>query len=336
MIIEKGRVSAPEIGRVWLNSPPLNLRQLRGKIVLIDFWDYTSLSSVRTLPYVQEWHRRYAAAGLVVIGVHTPEFTFAQQEANVESGVREFGLTYPVVLDSDYELWKAFANRYLPAKYLIDHAGFIRFAHFGEGGYVETEQHIQALLREGNSSLRLPRLMKPLRDADTPGAVCFRATPDLHLGHKHKRIGNPASSADHGPADYDFTGELREGLVYLRGKWTSTAEYVELVGKTGSATLRYSADTVSAVLSPGENPRAEVELQQDGKPLASPVTTADTTTRRDRSIVVVDTSRIFSLVNNQAFGSHRLDLNCSSPGLRLYVFGFTSCVDPTVSGTKSA
>ena len=178
--------------------------------------------------------------------------------------------------------------------------------------------------------------MKPLRDADAPGAVCFRATPDLHLGHKHKRIGNPASSADHGPADYDFTGELREGLVYLRGKWTSTAEYVELVGKTGSATLRYSADTVSAVLSPGENPRAEVELQQDGKPLASLVTTADTITRRDRSIVVVDTSRIFSLVNNQAFGSHRLDLNCSSPGLRLYVFGFTSCVDPTVSGTRSA
>src|SRR5205814_9619020 len=114
--------------------------------------------------------------------------------------------------------------------------------------------------------------------------------PDLHLGHKHKRIGNPSAGAGHGPADYDFTGELREGLVYLRGKWASTAEYVELISKTGSATLRYSADTVSAVLSPGENPRVEVEVQQDGKPLDSGFTTADITARRNRSIVVVDTS----------------------------------------------
>ena len=112
MRVEKGRVRAPEIGRVWLNSTPLSFRQLRGRVVLVDFWDYTCVNCIRTLPYVQAWHERYRDKGLTVIGVHTPEFTFAQYESNVERGIREFGLTYPIVIDSNREIWKAFANRY--------------------------------------------------------------------------------------------------------------------------------------------------------------------------------------------------------------------------------
>src|SRR5689334_1398138 len=112
MKVERGKVRPPEIGRYWINSHPLSLRQLRGKVVLIDFWDYTCVNCVRTLPYVQEWWNRYKDKGLVVIGVHTPEFTFAQYESNVNRGVQEFGLTYPIVVDNDFELWKAFANRY--------------------------------------------------------------------------------------------------------------------------------------------------------------------------------------------------------------------------------
>ena len=114
MKVEKGQVRAPEIGRTWLNSPPLSLRQLRGRVVLVDFWDYTCVNCLRTLPYVQAWHERYLDQGLTVIGVHTPEFTFAQYESNVERAVRDLGITYPVVIDSNYELWKAFANRYCP------------------------------------------------------------------------------------------------------------------------------------------------------------------------------------------------------------------------------
>ena len=126
MRVEKGKVRAPEIGRVWLNSTPLSFRQLRGRVVLVDFWDYTCVNCIRTLPYVQAWHERYRDKGLTVIGVHTPEFTFAQYESNVERGIREFGLTYPIVIDSNREIWKAFANRYWPTKYLLDKDGYLR------------------------------------------------------------------------------------------------------------------------------------------------------------------------------------------------------------------
>ena len=183
MKVEKGKVRAPEIGRLWLNSPPLSFRQLRGRAVLVDFWDYTCVNCIRTLPYVQAWHERYHDKGLTVIGVHTPEFTFAQYESNVERGIREFGLTYPIVVDSNREIWKAFANRYWPTKYLLDKDGYLRYGHFGEGGYVECEQAIQELLREIDPNAALPALMDPMREEDHAGAVCYRATGELYLGH---------------------------------------------------------------------------------------------------------------------------------------------------------
>jgi len=156
MKVEKGKVRAPEIGRLWFNSPPLSFRQLRGRAVLVDFWDYTCVNCIRTLPYVQAWHERYHDKGLTVIGVHTPEFTFAQYESNVERGIREFGLTYPIVVDSNREIWKSFANRYWPTKYLLDKDGYLRYGHFGEGGYHECEEAIQELLREIDPALALP------------------------------------------------------------------------------------------------------------------------------------------------------------------------------------
>lgn len=184
MKIDKGTVRAPEIGRIWFNSPPLTMRQLRGRAVLIDFWDYTCVNCIRTLPYLKEWHERYKDKGLTVIGVHTPEFLFARYETNVERGIEEFGLSYPIVVDSNFELWEAFANRYWPTKYMIDAEGYLRYAHFGEGAYQETEQAIQELLREINPEIALPPLMAPLRESDAQGAVCYRPTAELYLGHK--------------------------------------------------------------------------------------------------------------------------------------------------------
>ena len=209
MRVEKGKVRAPEIGRVWLNSTPLSFRQLRGRVVLVDFWDYTCVNCIRTLPYVQAWHERYRDKGLTVIGVHTPEFTFAQYESNVERGIREFGLTYPIVIDSNREIWKAFANRYWPTKYLLDKEGYLRFGHFGEGGYGECEQVIQELLREIDPSLELPALMEPLREEDHVGAVCYRASGELYLGNRRGRIGNEGGFKEDQIADYAFAGKAR-------------------------------------------------------------------------------------------------------------------------------
>jgi len=337
--VEKGKVRAPEIGRVWLNSTPLSFRQLRGRAVLVDFWDYTCVNCIRTLPYVQSWHERYRDKGLTVIGVHTPEFTFAQYESNVERGIREFSLTYPIVIDSDREIWKAFANRYWPTKYLLDKDGYLRYGHFGEGGYGECEQVIQELLREINPTLPLPALMEPVREEDHVGAVCYRASGELYLGHRRGRIGNPDGFKEDQIADYYFTGQLEENFFFASGRWASTAEYFEAV-ESGPHTLRLKceASAVNLVMASPHAPQAEVVILQDGKPLDREQATRDTSFRlaangEEESYVTVDSARMYFLVDNHEFGEHKLELRCSI-GIAAFAFTFTSCVDPVASALQ--
>ena len=340
MRVEKGRVRAPEIGRVWLNSTPLSFRQLRGRAVLVDFWDYTCVNCIRTLPYVQAWHERYREKGLTVIGVHTPEFTFAQYESNVERGIREFGLTYPVVIDSNREIWKAFANRYWPTKYLLDQEGYLRYGHFGEGGYAECEQVIQELLREINPAVELPPIMEALREEDHAGAVCYRASGELYLGHRRGRIGNEGGFKEDQIGDYSFNGQPEENFFYAEGRWASTAEYFE-AADSGRHTLRlkYEASAVNLVMASPHAPSAEVVILQDGKPLTRQQATRDTRfrpgTQAEESYAVVDSARMYFLVDNHESGVHELQLRCSS-GVAAFAFTFTSCVDPVASALQAA
>ncbi len=333
MRVEKGKVRAPEIGRVWLNSPPLSFRQLRGRAVLVDFWDYTCLNCIRTLPYVQAWHERYGSKGLAVIGVHTPEFTFAQYEANVERGVREFGLTYPIVIDSNYELWKAFANRCWPTKYLLDKEGYLRFAHFGEGAYAECEDFIHELLREINPAVSLPPVMEPVREEDRRDAVCYPASPELYLGNRRGRLGNAGGFKEDQLSEYSFSGELEQNCFYARGEWASTAEYFEAVGDgERSILLKYSAAAVNLVMASPRGPCCTVVVLQDGKPLSRENSTVDTRFRavdgEEQSYVFVQQSKMYFLVDNHEFGEHELELRCRG-GLAAFAFTFTSCVDPS-------
>ncbi|HSB75339.1 MAG TPA: redoxin domain-containing protein, partial [Terriglobales bacterium] len=332
MKVEKGQVRAPEIGRPWLNSPPLSLRQLRGRIVLIDFWDYTCVNCLRTLPYVQAWHQRYQDQGLTVIGVHTPEFTFAQYEQNVERAVRDLGITYPVVTDSNYELWKAFANRYWPTKYLLDGESYLRYAHFGEGAYGDTEQAIQELLREISPGVVLPAIMDPVRDTDRPGAVCFQPSPELYLGHRRGRIGNESGFREDEVADYSFDGKPEEGQFYVQGRWASTAEYLESAAAGDNRiVLKYSASAVNLVLASPRAPSYELVMRQDGKPFTRSQATPDVRFRPgaaggEESFILVEQPRMYQLVDNRAFGTHTLELLCPQPGLAAFAFTFTSCL----------
>jgi thiol-disulfide isomerase/thioredoxin len=333
--VEKGKVRAPEIGRLWLNSTPLSFRQLRGRVVLVDFWDYTCVNCIRTLPYVQAWHERYLDKGLTVIGVHTPEFMFAQYESNVERGIREFGLTYPIVVDSNREIWKAFANRYWPTKYLLDKDGYLRWGHFGEGGYVECEQAIQELIREIDQTIELPQIMEPLREEDHAGAVCYRASGELYLGNKRGCIGNEGGFKEDQIADYEFAGKAEENFFYASGRWASTAEYFEAAGDgPHTLRLRYEASAVNLVMASPRGASAEVRVLQDGKPLAHGQATKDTrfrdSQRGNESYVVVDSSSMYFLADNHEFGEHELALECS-PGIAAFAFTFTSCVDPVAS-----
>jgi thiol-disulfide isomerase/thioredoxin len=336
MRIDKGRVRVPEFGRVWLNSSPLSMHQLRGRAVLIDFWDYTCVNCIRTLPYIQAWHEKYKDLGLTVIGVHTPEFTFAQYESNVVRGVREFGLTYPIVIDSDFELFKLFANRAWPSKYLIDKDGYLRYMHMGEGAYADTESVIQELLREINPQVALPELMSPVRGEDRPGAVCYAPTPELYLGHRRGLIGNESGFAEDRTSDYSFSGAPKENVFHADGRWHSTAEYFEAAGEGRDCIiLKYSAATVNLVLSSNRAPAAELTIKQDGKPLTPGNATAETKFYGDRSYLVVDCPRMYALVDNHDFSEHTLELTFAS-GVAAYAFTFTSCVDPSQSVRKES
>jgi thiol-disulfide isomerase/thioredoxin len=132
----------------WLNSAPLSKASLRGRVVLVNFWTYTCINSLRPMPYVKSWAAKYADAGFVVVGVHTPEFSFEKESENVQRATRELKVSFPVPIDSNYKIWNAFHNEYWPAQYLVDAKGRIRYHHFGEGDYVEMERHIQDLLKE--------------------------------------------------------------------------------------------------------------------------------------------------------------------------------------------
>jgi len=331
---EQGPVRAPEFppNVAWLQGGPVRLADLRGRPVLIDFWDYTCVNCLRTLPYVKEWHRRYGPLGLGVIGVHAPEFSFARESGNVLHAVRAHGVEYPVVLDNEYAIWQAFTNRYWPAKYLIDGEGYLRYSHFGEGAYGQTEEVIQHLLKESFPQILLPGLMDPVRDEDRPGAVCYRVTPELYLGHQRGLIGNVAGVTPDKPAVYRDPGKHLDGHAYLDGDWLLAGEYLARpAGASGESTLTvpYMAKEVNLVIHPPTyGGSATFSVQQDGTPLLADDCGADVTAGKGVSVMTVDAPRLYRVVANRDIDRHELTLTTTSDGVALYAFTFTSCVMP--------
>lgn len=329
-------VNAPEfVGGTsdWLNSKPLRIQELRGKVVLVDFWEYTCVNCIRTFPYLTEWHRRYADKGLVIIGIHTPEFEFAKSKENVQEAARRFGLTFPILLDNDYENWSAYANRYWPRKYLIDKNGKIVYDHIGEGGYGATEKRIQTLLRDAGYTGELPPIMESVRDTDKPGAVCYPVTPELYAGSRGFQSGHFGQDAlyRHGQLVSFPEEEPREaGRIFLSGKWFCGPESVRAEGLPATISLTYKATEVNAVLRPDGSRPVRLLLTQDGKPLDRLSAGRDVRfDDRGRSYVEVTQSRMYSLVVNPKHGEHLLVLTPQATGVQLYSFTFsTSCVAP--------
>jgi thiol-disulfide isomerase/thioredoxin len=333
MELEKGKVHAPEIGTEWVNSAPLTLASLRGRVVLVDFWDYTCVNCIRTLPYVVEWHRRYRDMGLAIVGVHAPEFSFARTKDFVAAAIKRLGIEYPVVMDNGYMIWQAFANKCWPAKYLIDKNGYMRFFHFGEGDYKGTEEAIQTLLREVNPALVFDPPMEPLRDTDRAGAVCYRATPELYLGNRRGSIGNAGGfllKDQPVAAGYSLPAKLEADVFYLSGPWRSGPESASSAATDGAPSallVYYTAKEVNLVIAPADSGAHTVELLQDGKPLAREDAGEDVRyTPSGESIVPVDTPRMYSLVRNTDIGQHLLQLVTHEAGVECFAFTFVSCV----------
>ncbi|HEY8171765.1 MAG TPA: redoxin domain-containing protein [Dehalococcoidia bacterium] len=328
---EQGPVRAPEFPAnvQWLQGGPVRLGDLRGKPVLIDFWDYTCVNCLHTLPYVKEWHRRYGPLGLTVVGVHAPEFSFARDSGNVARAVREQGIEYPVLLDNEYATWQAYANRYWPAKYLVDGNGYLRYYHFGEGAYDETESAIQALLRESFAEILLPGLMEPVRAEDRPGAVCYRVSPELYLGYQRGLVGNVAGLTPDAPATYSDPGMHMDGHAYLAGDWLLSSEYLARpagAGALSTLTVPYVAKEVNLVVHPPTyGGDAMISVMQDGAPIAADDAGPDVQAGGATSVMRIDTPRMYRVVNNREIGRHELTLSTTSDGVALYALTFGSC-----------
>jgi thiol-disulfide isomerase/thioredoxin len=336
--LEPRLVHAPELfGNYWFNTlQPISLRENLGNVLLVDFWDYSCINCIRTLPYVSEWHRRYAGEGLVVVGVHTPEFRFGQERANVEQAIKGFKIRYAVVADNEARVWSAFANRYWPTRYLIDKNGYIRFSQHGEGGYQQFERAIQSLLLDAGYRGELPDLMEPLRDTDETGAVCYRSTGEMQAGYLRSSLGNVEGVIAESPADFVDPKEYLDERFYVGGRWYVAREYMRHDGpelEPGTVALRYEAFEANAVLSSSTGRLIEIEIHQDGKPLAREYAGSDViVTNEGQSILFVDKPRMYQLVKNPLFGGHELTLRSASPGLEVFAFSFVSCAIPDTIG----
>lgn len=305
----------------WLNSAPLTAQQLRGKVVLVDFWTYSCINCIRTLPYVRAWAEKYKDQGLVVIGVHTPEFAFEKKVDNVKKALGEFKLGFPVAVDSDFRIWRAFNNSYWPAIYLADAQGKLRYHHFGEGRYEASEKAIQELLKEAGAA-------QPGQAAVAPDAPGIQAAPDLaQLGSDETYLGYrqatgfssrervlPDAAADYTPAP------LGVNQWSLAGNWRVGAEAITAMRAGAGIAYRFSARDLHLVLGP----------EQDGKPLRFQVTVdgrapgelhgADIDAAGNGT---VSRTRLFQLVRQRGEVRPRtFEVRFLDPGVMAYAFTF--------------
>jgi cytochrome c biogenesis protein CcdA/thiol-disulfide isomerase/thioredoxin len=288
--------AAPEFAGIvgWLNSPPLTLAGLRGKVVLVDFWTYSCVNCLRTLPWLRRWDETYRDRGLVIVGVHTPEFAFERDAGNVRDAVRSLGIRYPVALDPDYGTWLAWGNRYWPAKFLIDRRGIVRYAHFGEGAYEEGEAAIRTLLAESG----LPAPVSASVHGEMPAGP---RTPELYLGYA-RAAGLPAMAAHDREATYELPPEPLPDAVGLGGRWTIERERA-VAGRDARLRLRFLANAVHLVLGGAGTVRVRV----DGRALEP---------------VRLDRPRLYTLARIPgAKTEHVLDL-AFTPGVEAYAFTF--------------
>jgi len=327
---EPGLVRPHELfGDSWFNSDPVSVQAQRGTVLLIDFWDFTCGPALRAVPYLKDWHRKYSPDGLILLGVHTPRFAFGRDAGTVERAIQRLGLRYPIVMDNDATIWSRYGNRQWPTRYVIDRSGFIRFANYGEGGYAATEHVIQTLMLDAGLTNALPDLTEPVRDADRPGAVCFRATPELYAGYLRGSMGNVEGSVPESETHFADPGIYVEGKFYVDGDWSTEREGLRLIGGSpGAIVFRYSAQDVEAVFSAETGSSVELEIRQDGEPLTRVQRGEDVRLKGGRSILVVNEPRAYSLVRNREHGEHLLKLSVSGGGLSLYSISFASGVIP--------
>lgn len=308
-ILEPKGKKAPEIisGGSWFNSDPLTLKDLRGKVVVIDFWTYSCINCQRTLPYLRSWYEKYKEKGLVIIGVHSPEFEFEKNEANVTQAIKDFQLTYPIVQDNNFSTWKAYSNRFWPAKYFIDKEGYVRFRHFGDGAYNESEQVIQELLKEAGAGDITTGIDKPDYEVRTK-------TPESYLGYgRLARFASPERIKQNALQNYSLPKKLGYNELAYEGNWIVTEEYAN--PQTGAKLyLNFDAKEVYLVMR-NKNGQAQSKVYVDDK---LQYFGGD----NNQGTVTVLEDTLYHLVTLPNPGEHTLKLEFLDSNTEVYAFTF--------------
>jgi cytochrome c biogenesis protein CcdA/thiol-disulfide isomerase/thioredoxin len=306
----------------WLNSPPLTREQLKGKVVLIDFWTYSCINCLRSVPYVEAWSEKYKNDGLVVIGVHTPEFAFEKDPANVAKSLGDLKITYPVAVDSNYAIWKAFNNRYWPAHYFIDARGEIRYHHFGEGKYAESEEVLEQLLREKDAGLKTGGRVQ-VEASGPQAAPDFGnvASPETYIGYsRQQNYASPQKIRRDGPQAYMPPLRLTVNQWGLAGNWNVSEEHAALVAAPGKVIFRFHARDLHLVLGPGKNGKeVRFRIRIDGTaPGEDHGGDAD-----EKGDAVVKEYRLYQLVRQKGKVEDRtFEIEFLDPGVQAFAFTF--------------
>jgi cytochrome c biogenesis protein CcdA/thiol-disulfide isomerase/thioredoxin len=304
----------------WLNGDPLAVEQLRGKVVLVDFWTYSCINCIRSLPYVEAWAEKYKDQGLVVIGVHTPEFAFEKKVDNVKGAIGEFKISYPVAVDSNYRIWNAFENQYWPAEYLIDAKGKIRHHEFGEGGYAEMERAIQDLLAEANNQSAAGGLVAPdAKGVHAAADISDIRSPETDLGYRHTVNFASRESLRQDAAQSYTVGEPRLNHWGFKGNWTVGAEAATLNDKDGSVVYRFSARDLHLVLGATGGQPVRFRVSIDGK---APGDSHGTDIDAD-GFGLVGRTRLYQLVRQAGkVEEHTFEIRFLDPGAEAFSFTF--------------
>ncbi|MFN7130058.1 MAG: cytochrome c biogenesis protein DipZ [Brevundimonas sp.] len=317
----EGQLPAFTGATTWINSPPLTPEQLRGKVVVVDFWTYSCINCLRALPYVRAWAEKYKDQGLVVIGVHTPEFAFEKSEANVRDAVRRLGVDYPVAMDNDFAIWRAFKNQYWPAHYFIDAQGRIRHHHFGEGDYDGSERVIQQLLKEaGAAGVAADVVQVQAQGAEAAADMSQLGSPETYVGYaRAENFRSPGGFARDAVKTY-AASPLALNDWSLTGAWRVTREHAELTAAGGRVSFRFKARDLHLVMAPGaagSAPRFRVLI--DGQaPGAAAGSDIDA-----QGMGRIDGQRLYQLVRQSGPVRERsFEIEFLDPGAQVFAFTF--------------
>ena len=327
---------APDFAKItgYINTEegrPINLKDLKGKVVLVDFWTYSCINCIRTLPYLVDWNEKYADKGLVIVGVHSPEFEFEKNVDNVKAAVQKYGIKYPVIQDNDKGTWDAYQNRYWPRKYLVDNEGYIRYDHIGEGGYAETEKVIRSLLAEraaqtGISAINLDTNTNTTTTPKNVQDVDFTKvkTPELFFGYEFARapLGNSEGFRPNQTVTYSIPqrSDLKPNTIYLIGDWKNNADNMELQSDTGRIALAYSAKSVNIVAGGKGEGGEELSISENGVALTNKSGRGIDLSEQGK--LVVDGQRLYNIVMHEGYDWRSLIIDVKGKGFQIYTLTF--------------